>query len=230
MGFFSSIAKVAAPVASIAGVATGQPWLTAAGSALGAMQSQDFNAEQAQLNRSFQENMANTSYQRRVEDLKAAGLSPMLAYSQGGAAVPTGGQASSAANIGESSASSGSTARQININREQALSQIELQDQQRNYLGSQSLNMDADTALKQYELANMMPQRVRNLMQDTLTKGAYARASIANAKTTEYLSPQAMKIGSAWASKAGTAAAYGGLAKQNTPGVRLGVFGKFGIE
>jgi hypothetical protein len=196
------------------------------------MGSQDFNAEQAQQNRSFQENMANTSYQRRVEDLKAAGLSPMLAYSQGGAAVPTGGQASTAANVGEASASSGSTARQININREQALSQMELQDQQRNLLGSQALNQDADTAIKQYELSNMMPQRVRNLMQDTLTKGAYARASIANARTTEYLMPEAMKKGSAWASQAGTAAAYGGLAKQNTPnvGVNVGRLGRFGLD
>lgn len=219
-------------IASVAGIATGQPWLTAAGSALGAMGSQDFNAEQAQQNRSFQENMANTSYQRRVEDLKAAGLSPMLAYSQGGAAVPTGGQASTAANVGEASASSGSTARQININREQALSQIQLQEQQQNLLGSQALNYDADTSLKQYELANMMPQRVRNLMQDTLTKGAYARASIANARTTEFLMPEAMKKGSAWASQAGTAAAYGGLAKQNTPnvGVKAGRLGTFGIE
>jgi len=219
-------------IASVAGVATGQPWLTAAGSALGAMDQQDFNAEQAATNRAFQSDMANTSMQRRVEDLKAAGLSPMLAYSQGGAAVPTGSQASSAANIGESSASSGSTARQININREQALSQMELQDQQRNLLGSQALNQDADTAIKQYELSNMMPQRVRNLMQDTLTKGAYARASIANARNTEYLLPQAMKVGSAWASKAGTAAAYGKLTKDNTPsvGVNVGKLGRFGLS
>lgn len=217
-------------IASVAGIATGQPWLTAAGGALGAMGAQDFNADQAATNRSFQENMANTSFQRRVEDLKAAGLSPMLAYSQGGAAVPTGGQASTAANIGESSASAGSTARQININREQALSQIQLQEQQQNLLGSQALNYDSDTALKQYELASMMPARLKNLMQDTLTKGAYARASIANARTTEYLMPEAMKKGSAWASQAGTAAAYGGLVKQNTPGVRLGPFGKFGVE
>jgi hypothetical protein len=219
-------------IASIAGVATGQPWLSAAGAALGAMDSQDFNAEQASINRAFQTDMSNTSFQRRVEDLKAAGLSPMLAYSQGGASTPTGGQASSTANIGEASASTGSTARQININREQALSNIELQDQQRNLYGAQALNTDSQTALNQYELAEHLPAKVRNVIQDTITKGAYARASIANARTTEYLMPEAMKKGSAWASQAGTAAAYGNLVKQNTPrpGINLGRFGKFGLS
>ena len=49
-----------------------------------------FNAEQATINRNWQEQMANTAHQREVKDLLAAGLNPVLSSGGNGAATPSG--------------------------------------------------------------------------------------------------------------------------------------------
>lgn len=56
------------------------------------------SAEQAQRQMDFQERMRSTQYQTAIEDMKKAGLNPMLAYTQGGAGTPSGamGQVSTA--------------------------------------------------------------------------------------------------------------------------------------
>lgn len=47
------------------------------------------SAEQAQIGRDWSERLSNSQYQRAVSDLRAAGLNPVLAASNGGAGVPS---------------------------------------------------------------------------------------------------------------------------------------------
>lgn len=75
----------------------------------------NFEAEQARINREYQERMSNTAVQRQVADAKAAGINPAMMYansSASGASTPSGSSASGTAarsSYGNSSDSFSST-------------------------------------------------------------------------------------------------------------------------
>lgn len=66
----------------------------------------NYNSAEALANRKWQEKMSNTSYQRAVEDMRKAGLNPILAFQNGGASTPGGSAGTiSGASMGLSSSS-----------------------------------------------------------------------------------------------------------------------------
>lgn len=83
-----------------------------------AAKAREFSAGQAREQMAFQERMRGTQYQTAMADMRAAGLNPMLAYSQGGAGTPVGaaGHSSAASSVpaqsfkGSASTPSGATA------------------------------------------------------------------------------------------------------------------------
>lgn len=51
------------------------------------------NQEMAREQMAFQERMSNSAFQRGTDDMRKAGINPVMAYSQGGASAPPGAQA-----------------------------------------------------------------------------------------------------------------------------------------
>ncbi|WNK13789.1 MAG: DNA pilot protein [Microvirus sp.] len=160
MGLFAALGSLIHPVVG------------AIGGAIDARNAQkstnDFNSAQALAQQDFQERMSSTSWQRGVKDMEAAGLNPMLAYSQGGASSP-GGAMATMQNMHPAEVASAAADKQAN-------SAVALQKAQIDKTHAETDNVRADTLVKETQVP-LNQQYTATSAADASLKGEQIRVA-----------------------------------------------------
>lgn len=210
--------------AAAAASAAGAGAMTGGMNLLGTIASSAFNAWQSSKNRQFQRFMSDTSHQREVADLRAAGLNPLLSVKHGGASTPGGSAAQVAeSRIGSETAAGAQVAAQMellkaqtgDVNSAKALKDAQASDIYETRAGRLEANL-ADVRLKLAQAGLSSSQRDQLAVQ---ARQLESQIRLANAQAANLAADSEKKklIGSAFQ-----------LANEAAEGVRGSLFRRKG--
>lgn len=191
MGIFDAISVVAKPFEKALPIA---PFLGSLSTFLGGREQNVASAQAAARQMEFQREMSDTSYQRQIKDLEAAGINPMLVTKLGGASTPPGAMpsfvnpAAMAAQSFSAVQSSGAAAKQAETAETLTLGQLEKIEAEISNIKAVTRNLDSEEKRIQATTAMLVQQaylmQEQGATQSEVRKHFAALVSKLNSETT----------------------------------------------